>query len=242
MDPLSPSWNEENTRTFLDRARYFVFEREYQIETLCRLIPDPGRPFRVIELCCGEGLLAEMMLKFHPQARVRGLDGSRGMLEKATRRLAAQQERFSCAQFELSDESWRKREGKAYAVLSSLALHHLDGLSKARLYKDVYRMLEPGGVFLVADLFLPQNSAGMEYAAWAYDDAVRQRALAIDGDEAAFQEFQRLEWNFFRHPDDPIDHPSTLLDQLRWLEKAGFSGVDVFWLRAGHAIFGGTKK
>jgi hypothetical protein len=32
-----------------------------------------------------------------------------------------------------------------------------------------------------------------------------------------------------------------LLDQLKWLEGAGFVDVDVYWMRAGHAIFGGRK-
>jgi tRNA (cmo5U34)-methyltransferase len=31
------------------------------------------------------------------------------------------------------------------------------------------------------------------------------------------------------------------MDQLEWLELAGFSCVDLFWMRAGHAIFGGWK-
>jgi tRNA (cmo5U34)-methyltransferase len=39
----------------------------------------------------------------------------------------------------------------------------------------------------------------------------------------------------------PIDRPSTLVDQLNWLQTAGSTQVDVFWLRAGHAIFGGWK-
>jgi hypothetical protein len=41
-------------------------------------------------------------------------------------------------------------------------------------------------------------------------------------------------------PDD-IDKPSRLLDQLKWLEQAGFADVDVYWMLAGHAIFGGRK-
>jgi hypothetical protein len=39
-------------------------------------------------------------------------------------------------------------------------------------------------------------------------------------------------------PDD-IDRPSRLFDQLKWLERAGFVDVDVYWMQAGHAIFGG---
>ena len=29
--------------------------------------------------------------------------------------------------------------------------------------------------------------------------------------------------------------------QLRWLEEAGFSSVDCFWMRAGHAVYGGYR-
>jgi tRNA (cmo5U34)-methyltransferase len=42
------------------------------------------------------------------------------------------------------------------------------------------------------------------------------------------------------NPQD-IDQPARLYDQLRWLEQAGFCDVDVFWMQAGHAIFGGRK-
>jgi tRNA (cmo5U34)-methyltransferase len=38
-----------------------------------------------------------------------------------------------------------------------------------------------------------------------------------------------------------MDQPSGLYEQLRWLEDAGFSAVDVYWLKAGHAIYGGRK-
>lgn len=44
----------------------------------------------------------------------------------------------------------------------------------------------------------------------------------------------------YRHP-DPVDKPSRLMDQLLWLEQAGWRDVDVYWMRAGHAMFGGRK-
>lgn len=234
-------WSEENTRAFLDRGKYFVFEREYQMETLLRLIPDPGRPFQVLELCCGEGLLAEQVLSRWPHATVHGLDGSPGMLEAAAKRLARFGRRFSSRLFELGAADWREQQDPVWAVLSSLAIHHLDRAGKARLFRDAARFVEPGGVLLIADLVRPETPAGMAYAGWAYDEAVRRRALELDGNERAFDEFKRLEWNYFYHPDDPVDHPSTLMEQLRMLGRAGFESVDVFWMRAGHAIFGGTR-
>ena len=56
-----------------------------------------------------------------------------------------------------------------------------------------------------------------------------------------YEEFQRSQWNYYRFPDD-MDRPSPLFDQLTWLSKAGFHGVDCFRLIGGHAIFGGYKS
>ena len=48
--------------------------------------------------------------------------------------------------FDLADMEWRNGLAGARVVYSSLAIHHLDGPGKRRLFKDVYRMLEKGGV------------------------------------------------------------------------------------------------
>ena len=61
-------------------------------------------------------------------------------------------------------------------------------------------------------------------------------------DLRAYERFEELEWNLFRETEpDPIDRPSPLFDQMKWLEEAGLTDVDVFWMKAGHAIFGGRK-
>jgi len=39
-------------------------------------------------------------------------------------------------------------------------------------------------------------------------------------------------------PDVDFDKPSRLFEQFQWLAEAGFSQVDCFWLKAGHAIDG----
>jgi len=80
-------WGEEASQTFIDYGRYFVLEREIQIETICRLVPPQEKPFLILELCCGEGLLAEAFLEHFSTATIIGFDGSPEMLEKAQERL-----------------------------------------------------------------------------------------------------------------------------------------------------------
>lgn len=235
-------WDENHTQTFLDIGRYVVPEREYQIETLCDLVPPTDGEFNIVELCCGEGLLAEALLTRFPECRVYGYDGSAGMLEMASKRLAKFGARFQPVTFELAEQDWRQPPMRVHAVLSSLTIHHLDGPAKTRLYQDVYTLLEPDGVFVVADLVECANPLGMAVAAKAWDEAVRKRSLAIDGNLRGFEFFEREHWNLYRYPEPyDIDRPSRLLDQLKWLEQAGFVEVDVYWMLAGEAIFGGRK-
>lgn len=69
---------------------------------------------------------------------------------------------------------------------------------------------------------------------------MKRQSIEMTKDLRAFDRFDGDEWNWYRYP-DPGDRPSRLLDQLKRLEEVGFEGVSVFWLRAGHAVFGGFK-
>lgn len=233
-------WDESDSREFIDHGRIFVPDREEQIETLLTLIPPSPR--HVAELCCGEGALAGAILDRFPGCIVHALDGSPAMLEHARATLAAHGARFEGTLFDLADRSWRSFPWKADAILSSLAVHHLDGPEKRALYRDMARALAPGGVLLLADLVRPATAAGATLAARAWDENVRRRSLEIAGDLGPYEIFRTERWNYYADPEpDPIDQPSPLLDQLRWLEEAGLAGVDVYWMKAGHAIFGGVK-
>jgi ubiquinone/menaquinone biosynthesis C-methylase UbiE len=235
-----PEWTEGFSQDFIDYGRYFVPDREDQIQLISSLIPPQERPFDVLELACGEGLLAEAILTNHPHSTVYGYDGSTTMLAQAKVRLARFGERFKTRQFDLLAKDWRQTETAVQAVVSSLAIHHLDGPQKQQLFQDIFRMLAPGGVFIIADLIQPVGATGLRAAA-AWDAAVKQRAVMLDGDTAVYDQFQQSQWNIFHYP-DPMDKPSSLFDQLKWLEAAGFAEVDVYWLQAGHALYGGKIK
>jgi tRNA (cmo5U34)-methyltransferase len=234
------AWSEESSQYFSEYAAYFVPDRAVQLDTICALIPARADPFHVVELCCGEGLLARAILERFLPARLHGYDGSPTMLEIARTTLQPFSQRFTLQPFDLAAADWRSFPWPVQAVVSSLAIHHLDGDQKRELYRDLYRVLNPGGALIIADLIQPAHALGVQVAARAWDEAVRQTAIARDGNEAAFEAFQSDHWNIFHYP-DPMDKPSGLCEQLHWLAEAGFCTVDVYWLKAGHAIYGGWK-
>lgn len=237
-----PEWTDKISQQFIEMGPYCVPDRELQQRLLTDLVPErPGRQM-LIELGCGEGLLAEILLERFPAYQLLALDGSPDMLRAASARLARFKARAECQRFSLVDRTWRDPEAGALAILSSLVIHHLEGAEKLRLFQDLLTMLAPGGVLGIADLVQPAHPQGVQLAAEAWDEAVRQRALEIDGRLDAYRRFEDQQWNTFRYPDpEDIDHPSGVFEQLHWLEQAGFVAVDVHWMRAGQAIFSGWK-
>jgi len=236
------SWTEGDSAHFIDEGKYFVPEREAQIATICAAVPPLAGAGHIVELCSGEGLLTRALLERFPEATLHAFDGSPKMLE-ATRRTAGDlAARLETQRFDLAAGDWRALGFEAHAVASSLAVHHLDGVGKRALFQDIFAMLAPGGVFVLADLVEPAREGGEVIAAEAWDEAVKARALQLDGDLKAFERFQAESWNYYSDPEpDPVDQPSPLFDMLKWLEQAGFADIDVHYLKAGHAILSGMR-
>jgi tRNA (cmo5U34)-methyltransferase len=237
-----PGWSEADSREFIDHGRYFVPDREEQIATVLAVLPDPGDGL-LVDLCCGEGLLSRALLERFPRARVLAMDLSPAMLVAASLSCAPWADRLETRAFDLAASSWRRFPEAVRAFVSSLAVHHLDGDGKRRLFSALAAALAPGGAVVIADLVRPATPGAQALAAQAWDEATRRRSLELAGNLRPFEIFREQRWNFYADPEpDPIDQPSRLLDQLRWLEEAGLTGVDVFWMKAGHAVFGGCRE
>ncbi len=220
------SWSENDSAEFVELGPNFVPDRDVQMQILCDLIPSLEGA-HVVELCCGEGLLSAHLLTRFPDMTVHGYDGSPLMLRRAQSRNA---NRFKAVLFDLAASDWRTFSFPVHAIVSSLAIHHLDGEQKRELFRDMSQCLSPGGMLAVADIAQPATAQGTILAARQWDDSVLNRDA-----------FEQAQWNLFRYPDPETDRPSTLFDQLRWLYEAGLRDIDVYYMKAGHAIFGGVK-
>ncbi len=233
--PEQESWQQSDTEVFTRYGDAFVPRRREQIDTVCELLADLPVP-RVLDLCCGEGLLSDEYLRRTPEGRVTLLDGSAEMLERAGRRLAPFKDRCTPVRAGIEERGWRA-EGGYGGVMTSLAVHHLDGAGKRELYRDLLGMLAPGGVFVMADLMEPAGPATRELAADHWERAVAQASQErFGGDEAAVA-FASADWNYYRLPGpDPVDQPSSVAEHLDWLREAGFAEADLVWMYAGHAV------
>jgi tRNA (cmo5U34)-methyltransferase len=174
-------------------------------------------PRRVLDLGAGTGLLSRFVREAFPQAELVLLDGAPAMLDEARATLAAP------AEFVLGELREELPDGEFDAVVSALAIHHLEDTEKRALFARVHRALVPGGVFVNAEqVAAPSAPLEASYRAWHREAS---KALgASDGEWTAAEE--RMSF----------DRLATVDDQLAWLADAGFAPVDCLFKRYGFAV------
>ncbi len=142
-----------------------------------------------------------------------------------------------------SSTDWFQVLINADAVTCSLALHHLTDEGKAILFRAIGKRLAPAGSFILADMFVPATESAARLWGKEWDDVVRSQSLDTFGDDRAFLEFQRLDWNHYLDPNpDEYDRPSSIIEHIDWLKAAGLADIDIHYFRAGHGIVSATKK
>jgi tRNA (cmo5U34)-methyltransferase len=248
INTTADHWSEDDSADFLALGELFVPARAEQVTTLVDLVPaQPSENFTIVELGAGAGRLAQALLEQFPSCRYVALDGSELMREHLERHLAPFDDRVEIRPFELAEQAWRRiLPSPLRCVLSSLCVHHLTGPQKRQLFVELAQRLEPGGALLLADIVEPPSPRIAHLFARQYDEIVREQSLAQRGNLSGYEQFSEMGWNYFLHDygsasPDLVDHPSPLNDQLGWLSEAGFSTASCFWMRAGHAIYGGYK-
>jgi SAM-dependent methyltransferase len=236
------SWTEADSTLYRALAAVAVPDRVEQMAVLLSLLPlGSDEVGRVVELGCGEGRLASAILTAYPRASVLALDGSDEMRVEASARLRAFNGRGEIGPLDLHGDGWFARLDGVDAVVSSLALHHLDAAGKRHVFQETARRISARGALLVADLVEPRRAEAQEVFAAGWDLAAERQSRVEPGSAEALDRFRRTGWNIYRYP-DPVDTPSPLFEQLTWLHAAGFASVDCYWLRAGHAVYGGYRS
>ena len=192
------TWSDpERVAEYLSRE---IPHRELAESMLLAALPE--RVDRILDLGTGDGRLISLVRSAHPKAEAVGLDSSQAMLDRAGERFA------TGPTTELRFHDLREPLPHADpfdAVVSGLAIHHLEDARKRELFDEVRSRLAPGGVFANLDLVSAATPALHE----------------------------RFRREIGRREDDPADRLADLADQLGWLRAAGFTAVDCHfkWLQ-----------
>jgi tRNA (cmo5U34)-methyltransferase len=201
--------DEKKVHRYLRRADGFPHRAEGE-SVLLEHVPRDAR--RVLDLGTGDGRLLALLQADRPEMHGVGLDFSELMLAAARKRIVGD-DRIELIEHDLTESL--PALGRFDAVVSSLAIHHLEHERKHSLYGEVFDLLEPGGVF-----------ANFEHVASPSD---RLHAAFFAAIEEPIEN------------EDPSDRLLDVETQLRWLRELGFDDVDCYWKWLETALLIGLK-
>lgn len=228
-------WDEQQETLIPTRERRFHVMLDVLEATV-------GRSPRVVDLGSGPGSLSMRVLQRFPRARCVAVDYDPVVLRIGQGALGTYRGRLTWVDTKLGATGWTDRlpRGKYDAVVSTTALHWLSPASLRRVYRDVWGLLWPGGVFLNGDYMAwgPKDprlarlsrrvyrvhrhgrKSDARWSAWEqwWREAARVPALAD-----SFAEHERRRAQHPKEPDLPLDA------HLRALRHAGFRTVTTVW-------------
>lgn len=207
---MSHEWTTpEHALAYLRMADRIPHRTEGEAMLLDEVPKDAGR---VLDLGSGDGRLLSLLLLACPASSGVAIEFSPPMLERLRQRFA-QNDRVEVLEHDL--EHPLPALGTFDIAASSFAIHHLPHSRKEALYREIWELLKPGGVF-----------CNFEHVA-SPSARVHQRFLAALGITP-----------------DQEDRSNKLLDvetQLRWLREIGFEDVDCYWKWRELALLVGRK-
>ncbi len=225
------------TATYLEGVRGAIPLAQEQIDVMLRLVEACGRPVRrVLDLGCGDGVLAGAILDRFPGAHAVLADFSEPMLDAAKKRFRGRDGSVHFAAADYSDAGWlalAQPLGPFDAVVSGFSIHHQPDVRKQEVYAEIFRLLEPGGIFLNVE----HVSSPSDWISSVNDELFIDCLHRLHADKSR----DDVALKYYHRPDKSANILAPLELQCEWLREIGFRDVDCYLKVFELAVFGGRK-
>jgi len=192
--------------------------------TAVELVKINNEKGKILDLGAGTGLLTKLVIKKYPNAKYTLVDIAGEMLAIAKERF----ETLDNISFNVEDYRVGISGGKYEAIISALSIHHLDSYEKRNLYKNIFNMLEEGGVFINADQVKGEDCDS--------EEIVKEYQLSYIENCSLLRE--EKDDTYGRIKLDKMDKMSV---QINMLKEAGFKSVDIYYKYYNYVVFRARK-
>lgn len=192
----------------------------------------------ILELGAGSGLFSQKIIDTERFSNIFVTDGAEAMLDIAKNRLSSQSTIINFDKLDFTQPAWSERYSKRQisAVTSSMAIHHAE--DKKAVFKEIYNVLLPGGVFVFADHMagtspLIENLIGMKRA--------RIKLASLGEDRHDEYKINRFIKNDKIKQDAEGNKCESVSQYTQYLLESGFVNVDCLWRDYWLAVFVAKK-
>ncbi len=213
MSSSSEPFYDEYADRYTEAIARCVPNYSEMLSALLSYLPSSLCPRRILELGCGTGNLTLRLLHRYPQAQIDAVDLSAKMLEVARSRTGD------------APVTYKKEDFRTLAfspqtfdlIISSISLHHLLDVEKAKLFGRAKSWLSEDGIFTFSDQFRGAT------------DHLYEQHIQRWKEHAVSHDLPPEEWASWMKHQDEHDYHATVDKHFEWLKAAGFAVADCTW-------------
>ena len=229
----------EIVASYLSGVRGAIPFASEQLRLIVAILRSCERPIqRVLDLGCGDGVLAGAILESFPKTQATLADFSESMLDAAKLRLRRWSRRVRLIEIDYSLPNWTRSVGGGFdAVVSGFSIHHQKDAAKRRIYRDVFQLLNRGGIFLN----LEHVSSSTRWTESLHDETFVKALYQFERGRGSLNTLAELRKEYDHRADKAANILAPVEAQCQWLRQMGFNDVDCFFKYFELALFGGRK-
>jgi len=212
-----------------------------QIHTLVRLVRAAvPAPRRFLDLGCGNGVLGRALLAEWPTAEGLFVDFAEPMLAACRDGLGSDAWRHACCCEDYGTPKWVDASAALApfdVVVSGYSIHHQEDNRKQELYREIFGLLAPGGLFLN----LEHVASASAWGETVFDGCFLDALVEFHARSATGKGRDAIEQEYYRRADKAANRLASVELQCQWLREIGFERVDCYFKLFELALFGGIR-